>query len=829
MTNRHLHSALSLLAALGAAFPAAAGAETPSPDASQTPATGAASTARYFAVTLVTSFTPITIKAAVQKQLPNLIVYETTGDIFGKHMYFLRVGFFASFADASATKDSLLASYPGAWATEVHKSEYDVAVSGGRIAPPPRQETNVAEVPRRRPTPPPAPPPQVQVTYALNLETSSKVEVAPARPLPADFSNKRLYVARREMAGQTRYLLNVGFYATAAEAETARKHLLATFPNATVVSVSHEEQQTSAGTSIQSPAAAARLAPEPLPASTVPRTQSALDRRAAPLMAKGRDALTRGDYATAIVTFDQLLRLPPNSYSQDAQEYIGLAHERNGEIVAAQREYELYLKLYPETEGAARVRQRIAALSMPATTTVLTPVKRKVATSESSVFGNWSQYYYHGAEQRDTTLTTSPTAPNVTPADNFTGTQTKTLRSSLNLTERTRTENYDNRAVVRDTYIKDYLDNARTENRIYSLYYELKQRRNQYSARIGRQPASAGGVLGYFDGALAGVALTPQLHFNVVGGRPADITKLYKLDSTRSFVGESIDAGTFFGHWSTSLYHIKETVDGVTDREAVGSELRYFDETKSFYGLADYDTFFGVTNTTMLQGNWTIRPSNTHATTLNVLIDHRRSPALELTNALIGETTTSINKLRETYTLDELKDHALGNTPVMGMYSLGVTQGLGPKWQVNADVRKTHTSATSGSPAQGPLAASGGVYNYGLQLIGTGLFSARDISVLGYNYTTAPTFHVNTVNASIRAVFAKNWTLDTSLIWYQQSVSNPEQKIDGLTPDVKLSYVIKNRVTLEAEYYQLHSTATQPGQVTKTKDDFWTLGYRWDF
>ena len=46
----------------------------------------------------------------------------------------------------------------------------------------------------------------------------------------------------------------------------------------------------------------------------------------------------------------------------EAQELLAIAREKNGQLAHAKAEYERYLALYSETEGAARVKQRLAAL-----------------------------------------------------------------------------------------------------------------------------------------------------------------------------------------------------------------------------------------------------------------------------------------------------------------------------------------------------------------------------------------------------------------------------------------------------------------------------------
>jgi tetratricopeptide (TPR) repeat protein len=825
MTLRTSLAAAALFAAIAAsaahAQPAAARAPAATP--------GAEAPTRYYAVTLLTSFAPISNTSSVQRHFSSLVVYQTKATAFGREMYFLRVGFFASFADATATKDAALAAYPGAWATEVPATEYNMALAATRPPAPAKPTTRIVdEIRGPRPEAP-----KGEAAYAVSLETSTNPRMQPTKPIPAALKAKRLYVGRLAEDERIRFSINLGFFREVEDAEAARKQLLADYPVARVIKVSFEDQQAAAKTAVTAPetgapAEAAAPVVKTIDEKSAAR-ESAADTKAAALMLQGREALTRGDNADAVATLNSLLRLPPNRYSQDAQELLGLAHERNGEANAAKREYELYLRLYPESEGAERVRQRVATLGTTVTATVLKPTKKK-DVAETTIYGSWSQYYYYGSGKRDTTLLTTPVVPATTPAENYTVDQ-KMLRSTLNLTQRQRDGDFDNRAVIRDTHIKDSLNSEKSENRVYSAYYEMKQRRGLYSVRAGRQPASAGGVLGYFDGVQGGYSFAPKWRINAVAGKPADVSKLSRIDTSRSFYGTSLDAGTFAEHWNVSLYTIKQVADGETDRFAAGSEIRYFDPTKSFFLLNDYDTYFGEMSTQMLQGNWTVNQSAAYPTTLNLMLDRRKSPTLQLTNALIGETTTSISTLLETRTLDELKAQALGNTPTTDMYSLGVTQGYGPKWQFGVDLRGNRTSETTGSPtATQPAAASvDWAHTLAFQVIGNGITGSRDISVVGISRTNGPNFTVNSLALNNRSLFGKEWTLDGSLNYYVQTTSEPSQDIEGLNPLLRLSYQWRSKVTFEVEYSQLRTVTTDDTMKVKDVRNSWSLGYRWDF
>ena len=143
------------------------------------------------------------------------------------------------------------------------------------------------------------------------------------------------------------------------------------------------------------------------PAPEAPDTD--IDKQARALIEKARAALAGGQNEEAINLLNQLLLLPPNKFSQDAQELIGVARERAGETELARKEYELYLKLFPNGEGATRVRQRLASLAPPpaqvssAATTAPPP-----AAPKSSFNGSISEYYYGGKTQVNTTFLNTP-------------------------------------------------------------------------------------------------------------------------------------------------------------------------------------------------------------------------------------------------------------------------------------------------------------------------------------------------------------------------------------------------------------------------------------
>jgi hypothetical protein len=102
-------------------------------------------------------------------------------------------------------------------------------------------------------------------------------------------------------------------------------------------------------------------APLPEPALPTPDL-SAGSPRMSGLMDEAGGAMIDRNYRRAVQLYTKILRNPDTVFRQDAQELLGLARDRNGQMAHAKAEYEKYLKLYPEGPGADRVRQRLSGL-----------------------------------------------------------------------------------------------------------------------------------------------------------------------------------------------------------------------------------------------------------------------------------------------------------------------------------------------------------------------------------------------------------------------------------------------------------------------------------
>jgi len=579
-----------------------------------------------------------------------------------------------------------------------------------------------------------------------------------------------------------------------------------------------------------------------------------LETYAADLMKLGHKALIAGENEKALQIFNALLNLPPNKQSQGAQEWIGVARQRKGEYVKAKAEYELYLKLYPSGDGAIRIRQRLAALQEAMTQRAQTKTDRPVRKiEEMSVYGSVYEYYYGGYSQSKITDTTTNTTTK------FNNQDQSMLQSAFDVTGRYRKNEYDNKLVVRGTQTYNTLANndaQRNISRLRALYSEHSSQ-DSYMVRIGRQPGNTGGILDYrFDGALVRYTAVPQfLSLNLVGGQPRqfnltpnyvpDDPRNFSLNWQRYFYGANVDIGPLWQAWSGNAYYMNQMVNGVVDRRAVGTELRYAANGKNAFGLVDYDISYGALNIAMLNGTWI-----TEGTTYTFMADHRRTPYLTTTNALFGVPNASLDLINTTNEA-ALRAQAKAITATSDLLLAGVLHAVSKDWQLGGDVRYNRISGTSAENClvilpgtstvflnpnaitDAPcslqaLPGTGNIWTYTAQAIGANFPFEKSTFVMNASYITSQAYRGESLSLNLLGRFGPQWQLDTFLLLYHQKDSfNVE--LYRVTPTVRMDYRFFNSWTLEASGGVERTITDSPTQKDWTTREFFFTGLRWDF
>lgn len=559
-------------------------------------------------------------------------------------------------------------------------------------------------------------------------------------------------------------------------------------------------------------------AAKPAPAASLTAEQAAAaesNQQAHALMMQGRDALAAKNNEAAVEAFNKLLLLPPNDFTQDAQEWVGVARERANQKERARVEYELYLRLYPEGEPAARVAQRLAGLSGNGADVGIVETVEKKQQARWMTFGSISSRYYYGRSKIESTQTFNGAPETLSTSL----TDQSMLITSVDANERYVSDEYDGRLVFRDVNTKNFLADKSGQNRVYAAYGEIKGRTNPYLVRLGRQSAYGGGVLGRFDGLAGAYGNAEDMRVNAVAGSLAD----YSQGSKPKFYGASVDSGAF------SLYGINQTVEGITDRRAVGTEWRYYEGKQSAYALLDYDTYFKAVNAAQFMGTTGLNNG-----TLNFMVDHRKAPSLSIRTALNGASTSSVNDLLQTMSASSLRELALSRTAISNMGQVGVVVPWREKWQVGGDVRLSNTTGlpASGTTAlEGILAATpsrGTEKSVTGQVIGSGIYSLGDVWSASVTYSSGNAAIGNSLYLYNHKQFNSGWMMDASL-----QLSSFKDQLGGKTtrksPMLRGAYRFREQFYFDVDGGIELTDYNGPQSNAKTTRYFTSLGLRWDF
>lgn len=566
----------------------------------------------------------------------------------------------------------------------------------------------------------------------------------------------------------------------------------------------------------------------------------------------GQEAFDKGDYVKTINRMNRILSLPANSRTMDAQALIGEAREKNGEIAKARAEYELYLKLYPNSKDVPRISQRLSAL--PSVSSTRRPTARAVRDdkpAEWSVYGGVSSYFFTGQSKQD---------------DNPMKRDQESLVSSLNASARRRDSVTDTRIVFRDTDSRNFMQPSRNYNRVYSAYAERTDREIGYFVRVGRQNPNGAGVLERFDGITGSYNLGPDWKVGAVYGDAVEFGSPFK----KNFYGASVELLPQVSRPGASFYAIEQNIDGYLNRRAVGSEFRYFDGQFTGFGMLDYDVLYKGLNIGMAQANYLDQWGNNYF----VSYDYRRSPTYSLTNALSTTSYSTVTDLVNNVGISQSRQLVSDSTALSTMLATGVTIPVGERWQFGVDYRTSEISGTSSviplaqmckelqddaNPSdplciEGPRgtlrisemgicqadsydmvsrtcrassAASGRTNMYSAQAIGTNLFVPNGVGVAYLGYISGPNYTGQNLGLSYIYPFLESWRLESNARYYNQK-SDSGQNTTQYSPSMKLVYQWRNSLSLESEvgYSDSKSTGTTE---SKNRREYLYLGIRWDY
>jgi tetratricopeptide (TPR) repeat protein len=535
-----------------------------------------------------------------------------------------------------------------------------------------------------------------------------------------------------------------------------------------------------------------------------------------------RTEMTAGRYEQAIALLNQILNLPPNKASMDAQELIGTAREGLGEVERARVEYELFLKLYPDSPGTSRVTERLAAIGEKGS-----PGAKSGRPAQWLYWGSIGQSYYGGQSRirNETTIVTPGTDGTVIDVQDISSNDQSSVVTNLDANARYRGNGWDNRFVFRNVSVVSFLNGQPSQNRLSALYADFKNEEMRLDARVGRQSSTSGAVLGRFDGATMHYGVGPSWRIGAFAGTPAEST----LGGRKHFYGATLDNDKLLDGLGFGLYAVEQRSEGFVDRRSVGNEIRYFTPKFSLFSLLDYDIHFNRINIASTQGTFSL----SGGTNFNFLYDYRRSPPLQLTNALLGRPTSSLQELIDAYSPEQIEREALGLTPVSKVLLLGAQHPVTRHWQLGAEFRLSSVSGTIATDTLPASAGTGNVYSYTLQAIGTGIFTPSSVLVFNGVRLTSRAYDAWLASVNTRFRPTERWAIEPTLRYYIQDnksrdPANTGSSFKRLSPSVRMTYQLREKISIESEVSLERSRSNSTLVNENSNLIFYYLGYRVD-
>ncbi len=551
-------------------------------------------------------------------------------------------------------------------------------------------------------------------------------------------------------------------------------------------------------------------------------------------------AMENRDYNRAIFFLAQLLQFPTHKHSQLAKELVGLARERRGDLDRAALEYQEYLRLYPDSEGAERVQQRLAAVELnqrnpsaplnaviSAPSAELTPPPRHIDT-----YGYFSQRYIQ-------TLTDRPLPHRIE--------NNATLTSSLNVTSSYNDNLYDGRAFVGLSDTRTFQGAGTHQSSVQTLYLDLADKDNKRNYLLGRQSSYTAGIFSRYDGGSASFEALPKTQLGLTLGVPLDFAyPQYRVN--RYFYRVLVNVGAPADAWSADGYYLDQQADRMTDRRAVGGDLRWSGSDSSLFSTLDYDVYFHKLNIFTLYGDWR-RNDPTH---FSINYSLRLSPLLASSNALKGEDGslddfTSFSTFIDlpSVTNKLIRDKAAGVSSYTRSLTLSMIHTLDANNSINADISiystdtltpvllvgprpdKKYPTCDHGAYCTAAQPKYGPDYSYALTWTTNNYFTARDSHSWGLNYNNGGDSSGQSLWIRSRLPYGEKWYVSPRMqLDRSHNVTSNARSLHPLI-GAKVDYLWKKEMSLDAEinYEYFNSTIRSEDYARLT----FNLGYNVNF
>jgi len=656
--------------------------------------------------------------------------------------------------------------------------------------------------------------------WSVNIQSS--VDKLAINSMPEDIKNKDTYLYTTKFTSRdnkiwTRY--RVGPFMSESDAKTWTEKARKYYPGAWLTQIDKEEYRLALNGSklLNMKNWLGKSS-----ASDIPKTSK-------DMLNAARWALSTDDLDTAIRLYGKILRMPRNDQQALAQEFLGVARMRKGQLAQARLAWKQYLLNYPEGEGALRVEQRLQGLY----TAQLNPLQQKdkpgMMAKNNQKPSNWkvvsglSQYIREDSVYLE--------------AEDESTTQVHYLLTDINTRATHKGENWITQMQFSGGYSYDFLDDGPgNRSRVSTAYIDLKQADGPMFTRLGRQSRTFSGLFGRFDGALFGYDINDKLTAKVVAGYPVQSSSDVTLDTDRNFYGVALDLNELLKNWKLSAYMIQQNNQSYEDRQAVGLESRYTSKNGTLYGKVDYDYLFKELNSLTLVANWRIF----NKTQLRFSVDHRASPFFTLNNAILGQQVDDIQQFIDLtgYTQEQLQVLAADRTAKLTYANMGITYPISSKLQAGFDISLSNLTGTPtleaipGSPNTFGLEMvedTGNEFTYAFQLFGSSWLVENDSSTISFRHFDGQLQSRETMDLSWRFPLTRKLRINPRIKFDSRNIFKTDITQTTWRASIKTNYrwTRKTRFEFETGYEQVDDD--QFDSLTKRSSFFYNIGYRTEF
>jgi hypothetical protein len=202
-----------------------------------------------------------------------------------------------------------------------------------------------------------------------------------------------------------------------------------------------------------------------------------------------------------------------------------------------------------------------------------------------------------------------------------------------------------------------------------------------FMARVGRQAARSGGLLGRYDGLMASTPLGSAARLNLLGGFPVDTSSEDRMSGKRSFYAVSLDLPPLVDGFRGQIFATRQRVL-VAERSFVGASLGFNRERGFGFAAADYDLESRELGMAMFVAIARIDDR----TAVKAFADLRRNSSPTAYKATQGKPLQSVEQLLDTLSQSDIRKIALDRGAERRTFTLGASRQLAPSFQVAGDI-----------------------------------------------------------------------------------------------------------------------------------------------